>query len=404
MAGERPFFSVLIPTRGKTHQVAWAIQSALAQTFSDLECVVVDNNDDDRVEKICAQFTDPRLRRVKTGGLHMMDNWEEALLSARGAYAVLIQDRQCLYHHCLRYVHDAAQREDIQCLLWSYDTYEDGIVPGRVRRDEGDRSLKRVRSDDVLEALCGRNPKLNLMQFVHPHRCAVKVSLLAQIRAQTGLKICEPSAPDNTAGFKIMNALETYHYFNGSFVLSHSDQLSNGANFHRNKNSTEDFWKTIGGKETTYTHTRIKACFTENTSYNDFLRLTEVLGGRLQAHPVDLVYYYTQMGIALSKGMEEGRDRKEEWGAWQTALAKEPVELRDAVKKNLGDRNRRNLMKQLRVRLGIRAVERMIRRKKGPTRRYEEVFSTVPDFVESESLALAARDLGTGQAAAAIRS
>src|SRR6202790_409854 len=101
MALERPFFSVLIPTRGKTQQVAWAIQSALAQTFSDLECVVVDNNEDDRVEKICAQFTDPRLRRVKTGGLHMMDNWEEALLSARGAYAVLIQDRQCLYHHCL---------------------------------------------------------------------------------------------------------------------------------------------------------------------------------------------------------------------------------------------------------------------------------------------------------------
>jgi hypothetical protein len=142
----------------------------------------------------------------------------------------------------------------------------------------------------------------------------------------------------------------------------------------------------------------------ENTSYNDYLRLTEILGGRLQAHPVDLIYYYTQMGLALSHGMEKGCDRKEEWAAWQAALAKEPVELRDAVKKNLRNRNRRSLLKQLRIRLGIRALERMIRRKKGPTRRHEEVFSTVPDFVETESLALAARDLGTGQAAAAIKS
>jgi len=380
--------------------VAWAIRSALAQTFSDLECVVIDNNVDDRIEKICAQFDDPRLRRVKTGGLNMPDNLEEAYLSARGIYAVLIEDRQCLYHHALSFAHDLARREDLDCLLWNNDVFEDATVPARVRRFGGDRSLKRVRSDDVLEGFCGRNPNQDPMQFILAHRCAVKVSLLEQIRAQTGLKICEPCSPDGTAGLKIMNALETYHYFNGSLSVSHSDQLSNGANFHRNKSSVDEFWRSIGGRETAYSHTRIKACFNENTSFNDYLRLADVLGGRLQAHPVDLFYYYTRLGLALLKAKEGGHDRTEELAAWRTALAAEPAALRRSVEEHLRDRDRRRMLQNWRVRLGIRAVERLIRRKKAPKSRYEETRATVPDFMDSESVALASRDLSPGRSAA----
>src|ERR1700677_3723870 len=117
----KPYFSIVIPTRGRTHVVAWAIQSALSQTFTDLECVVIDNNLDDRVEKICAQFSDPRLRLVKTGNLNMPDNLERAYLSALGTYVILIEDRQCLYHHTLQYIHDLAQRENLDCLLWNND-------------------------------------------------------------------------------------------------------------------------------------------------------------------------------------------------------------------------------------------------------------------------------------------
>jgi hypothetical protein len=396
----QPFFSVVIPTRGRTQVVAWAIRSALAQTFSDLECVVIDNNVDDRVEKICAQFDDPRLRRVKTGGLNMPDNLDEAYRNARGIYAVLIEDRQCLYHHALGFTHDLAQREELDCLLWNNDVFEDGTAPARVRRFGGDRSLKRVRTDDVLEGFCGRNPKQDAMQFILVHRCAVKVSLLEQIRTQTSLKICEPVSPDGTAGMKIMNALDSYHYFNGSFSVSHSDQLSNGANFHRNKSSVDEFWQSIGGREQAYSHTRIKACFNENTAFNDYLRLSEALGGRLQAHPIDLVYYYTRLGIALLKAKEGGHDRTEELAAWRTALAAEPVALRSSVEENLRNRNRRHLLQNLRVRLGIRAVERLIRRKKAPKNRYEETPATVPDFMDSESVALASRDLSPGRSAA----
>jgi hypothetical protein len=106
------------------------------------------------------------------------------------------------------------------------------------------------------------------------------------------------------------------------------------------------------------------------------------------------------LGIALLKAKEGGHDRTEELAAWRTALAAEPVALRSSVEENLRDRNRRHLLQNLRVRLGIRAVERLIRRKKTPKNRYEETPATVPDFMDSESVALARRDLSPDRAAA----
>jgi hypothetical protein len=45
-------------------------------------------------------------------------------------------------------------------------------------------------------------------------------------------------------------------------------------------------------------------------------------------------------------------------------------------------------------------VERLIRRKKAPKNRYEETPATVPDFMDSESVVLAGRDLSPGRSAA----
>jgi hypothetical protein len=399
MPAAKPFFSIVIPTRRRTQVVAWAIQSALAQTFTDLECVVIDNNLDDRLDAIFAQFNDPRLRRVKTGNLNMPDNLEQAYLNAQGTYVLLIEDRQCLYHHVLSYIHKLAQKEDLDCLVWNNDVFEDAVQPARLRRHDGDRSVKRVVTDEVLEGVSHPKPGQDPMRFIAAHRCAVRVSLLAQIRARTGLNICEPVSPDYTAGIKIMNELESYHYFNGAFSVSHSDQLSNGANFHRQKSSVEEFWKSIGGKKQAYAYAPIKACFNENTAMNDYMRLAEVLGGRLQAHPVDLAYYYTRMGSALLQAQEAGHDRTEELKAWRKALEAESPELRRKVNARLAKQSKRRLLQNLRVRLGIRAVERMLRKKKAPVQKYEEVNLTLPDFMVTESLVLAKRDLAPIQPA-----
>ena len=59
-----PTVSVVVPAFNQSGYLAEALTSALAQTMSDLEVVVVDDGSTDQTREICAGFKDARLRYV----------------------------------------------------------------------------------------------------------------------------------------------------------------------------------------------------------------------------------------------------------------------------------------------------------------------------------------------------
>jgi glycosyltransferase involved in cell wall biosynthesis len=90
-----PFFSVLIPTKNRSHLVGHAVQSVLGQNFDDFEIILVDNDDGDSTQEVIKQFSDPRIRYYRTGGLSMPWNWEYARQKANGLYLTVLEDKQC---------------------------------------------------------------------------------------------------------------------------------------------------------------------------------------------------------------------------------------------------------------------------------------------------------------------
>lgn len=60
-----PLVSVLIPTFNRSHYLADAVTSSLAQTLDDLEIVVVDDGSTDRTTDLLADITDARLRVLR---------------------------------------------------------------------------------------------------------------------------------------------------------------------------------------------------------------------------------------------------------------------------------------------------------------------------------------------------
>ena len=63
-----PQVSVVIPSYNRATLLPRAITSVLAQTFSDLECIVVDDGSTDQTTQVVAGFQDPRLRMVRLPG------------------------------------------------------------------------------------------------------------------------------------------------------------------------------------------------------------------------------------------------------------------------------------------------------------------------------------------------
>ncbi len=75
----QPFFSIVIPTYNRSNLFPLAVRSILRQTFEDFEVIVSDNWSTDDTPEVARQFTDPRVKYVRTPRhLVIADSWEFA--------------------------------------------------------------------------------------------------------------------------------------------------------------------------------------------------------------------------------------------------------------------------------------------------------------------------------------
>jgi radical SAM protein with 4Fe4S-binding SPASM domain len=75
-AVNEPTFSVVMPVWNRSHRVGKAIESVLAQTFKDLELMIVDDGSDDGLEEAVRPFLGPKVRclRIPHGGVSAARN------------------------------------------------------------------------------------------------------------------------------------------------------------------------------------------------------------------------------------------------------------------------------------------------------------------------------------------
>jgi glycosyltransferase involved in cell wall biosynthesis len=108
-----PQVSILIPVFNRENYIAECIQSALNQTFSDFEIVIVDNASDDGTWKICQKFSDldNRVRIFRnTHNIGPVRNWFRCVEEARGEFGKLLFSDDLIFpqflEHTLPYLED----------------------------------------------------------------------------------------------------------------------------------------------------------------------------------------------------------------------------------------------------------------------------------------------------------
>lgn len=126
-----PLVSILIPVYNRKKYIAECIQSALDQTFTDHEIVVVDNASDDGTWEICQQFArrDPRVRVFRNEeNLGPVRNWIRCAQEARGEYSKILFSDDLLEPDC------------VTRMLAPFDNQEVGLVSCAARIGESKES------------------------------------------------------------------------------------------------------------------------------------------------------------------------------------------------------------------------------------------------------------------------
>lgn len=97
-------FSIAIPAF-KGEYLSECIKSVLAQSYQNLECIIVNDNSPEDLDTILASFNDPRIVYSKNeqgyGAMNVSNNWNKCLEFATGDYFMCIGDDDRLLPDCL---------------------------------------------------------------------------------------------------------------------------------------------------------------------------------------------------------------------------------------------------------------------------------------------------------------
>jgi glycosyltransferase involved in cell wall biosynthesis len=90
---EFPLVSIIIPTYNRAVYLKEAIESVLAQTFTNFELIILDNHSTDNTPEVVSGFSDPRIKYIRHEcNIRTHANWTYGIYLAQGEYISVICD------------------------------------------------------------------------------------------------------------------------------------------------------------------------------------------------------------------------------------------------------------------------------------------------------------------------
>lgn len=222
MTKKNYLLTVVIPTRNRQEYAIKSLEQVLAQTNDDVEIVLQDNSDDDRLRQLINNLNSNRIRyNYLNTPLSFVDNFELAVSLARGEYVVLIGDDDAILPNIIDICYWAkklnveAVTSDILCTYYwpnsgatNYKCTEDA---GYMRVLKADNNLKIINSKEKLKEVlkngCQFYHKSGLPKIYHG---IVKREIIEDIVKKNG-RLFSGLSPDIYSSFQLaLNIKETY--------------------------------------------------------------------------------------------------------------------------------------------------------------------------------------------------
>jgi len=214
---ERPFISIIIPTRDRPKLVAQVLKFLQIQTFTNFEVIVSDNGLNDYCEnEVLPYLADNRFSYKRPPvPMNMCDHWDFAVEGALGEYITVFCEKFILRPDALSILYDISMQTDADILTWQYDIFADAtfvdnqltgnyhpyIKPADYIEYSASDMLQRYFSLDI--PLFSRGDG-NRNSYGKIYSGCVKASMLSKVKKKYG-RAFYPTSPDYTSMFALLN-------------------------------------------------------------------------------------------------------------------------------------------------------------------------------------------------------
>jgi glycosyltransferase involved in cell wall biosynthesis len=213
---KQPSFSILLPTKNRSDILGGAIESALNQSFPDLELIISDNDDSATATRaVVDNYKDSRIRYHRTSGkLPMHENWETAFGLATGQFVLVLEDKQRLVRNALEILNHYIQRQSSVPISYDIQFARHSTIPDPPLFP----SATVWRSTAAIDLLCRFDQTFFAILPKGLDSCAPR-PLMQDIKGKspTGLLFSYIS-PDYASGFLLLSAVPEFLHINAPLV------------------------------------------------------------------------------------------------------------------------------------------------------------------------------------------
>jgi len=335
---QKPFFSIIIPTRNRPALFRDALWSVLLQDFDDFEIVVSDNSSNDETRAVIETFPQSdHLRYFRPDSeLLMPEHWEFATTKARGLYVLVLTDRSVLKRHALKAIHQAicAEKQPVSVCSWRWSLFDDlGKVEYADIPIVRDGAVSRLVSRDVAQsfAIGERRYPYALPRALNS---CYRNEVADMIRSKHGVLFMHIS-PDFTSAFLLLAHVEHVLFMDSALFISQGLSDSGGGRAYTTTSASE-YMKSLAPRDY-YAHVPIKAPLVENLVFADFLAVREMADGNLREIELGWAHYFVTcyQEVIQKKALTAAsrREIKAIFLEWEHALAKSDFATRQKVKR-----------------------------------------------------------------------
>jgi glycosyltransferase involved in cell wall biosynthesis len=237
-------FTLAIPTKNRAELAFETYTNILNSTNRDYEVLIIDNDDNEETRLKFEKINDPRVRLVRTGGLSMPDNWEQALIHARGQYILILGNKYRIDKFLLEkiaiYINNNSPA--IICTELSFFRFP---VEGENAISFDKDGWAVIPSQTALKAVSNLDFSLFFNIAPFGYKAIISMEFVRTVQKKYG-RFAYPVAPDFSMGYISLLLNQDFHAYRGNFTNIAENAPSNGLSDNYDGPLIQEFRSSLG--------------------------------------------------------------------------------------------------------------------------------------------------------------